>query len=820
VSPAPASRNALRGVVEDAAGAPVAGASVAAVSLEDAIGGDPKRVVPRLATSDNVGAFALPDLAAGAYAVSARAAAGAGDLPFVRVAATGETIVRVRLAPGASIEGRVVDDAGAPVVSARVVADASEPLRLLYHHVWTQGFASRSEVATIADAEGRFRLGPLAAGEYGVDASASTCPKRSTRLSAPSTGVTIVLRRGGALSGTVVLGHGSLPDEIRLWTEPWIEDRTLRPTGSETPFRWEGLPAGPRRVLATATGFTVASADVRVDVGAAAGPVRLECLVGTPVTGSLVAKGTSQPIVGAKVALSFVLRNAFGSSRRTEQEVETDANGRWSARLRPGEWMLKATKAGWGKPEGEEETVFEVKGEPLDRTDALVESPWVEGVVTFEDGTPAAGASVAIVSVSQNPARPSDGMIGLSADMRAETDAAGRFRIEGVVTYAAYSLEASTSNGTSARVDDVTFEAGSVAARTRITLSGGAAAGTRAEGDVEVRIVDEGGAPVVGALAQVGPRSATSDAQGRATFSRVPAGTHSAAYSAVGLPLALAPDVTVTTGETTRPPDWVLRKTGCRVSGRVTSSGGKAIEDASVSIWFHLPANRMLVDSTTTRADGRYALAGPAVEGSKITAQVRADSYEIGEAQATLEKDTVVDFVLKGWGKAVATVAFDGPSGPRVDASYDHVEFRSWWPADATYDAAHGTLEIGRVQAGRRRFRLTAPGYAPALFSDVEVREGETASLGQVTFRSGGTATGRVRDAAGRPVAGKQVSLSDLFLYVDTDAEGRFRIEHVTPGTWTFSIHALDGWEDRPSPTFSMTIEEGRTAETEQTLPK
>jgi hypothetical protein len=60
-----------------------------------------------------------------------------------------------------------------------------------------------------------------------------------------------------------------------------------------------------------------------------------------------------------------------------------------------------------------------------------------------------------------------------------------------------------------------------------------------------------------------------------------------------------------------------------------------------------------------------------------------------------------------------------------------------------------------------------------------------------------------------------QVSCDEWFVFVDTAEDGRFRLPHLPPGTWTFSIHAVPGREERPSPQFAAAIDEGGTTQVE-----
>jgi len=62
------------------------------------------------------------------------------------------------------------------------------------------------------------------------------------------------------------------------------------------------------------------------------------------------------------------------------------------------------------------------------------------------------------------------------------------------------------------------------------------------------------------------------------------------------------------------------------------------------------------------------------------------------------------------------------------------------------------------------------------------------------------------------------VSIDDPFLYVDTGADGRFRIEHVPPGRWTSSINGIPGRETS-APSFRIDVKEGATTEVEWRVP-
>jgi hypothetical protein len=97
---------------------------------------------------------------------------------------------------------------------------------------------------------------------------------------------------------------------------------------------------------------------------------------------------------------------------------------------------------------------------------------------------------------------------------------------------------------------------------------------------------------------------------------------------------------------------------------------------------------------------------------------------------------------------------------------------------------------------------VSAPGFAP-WERRVEAAPGETLDLGEVAFDAGVDVSGRVTDAADRPVGGAIVE-TDLHgaPKVQTDREGRFRLAnvpkrparlHVVASGFVPSVVAVDG---------------------------
>jgi hypothetical protein len=455
-----------------------------------------------------------------------------------------------------------------------------------------------------------------------------------------------------------------------------------------------------------------------------------------------------------------------------------------------------------------------VGGDPVRVDLVLVPAPAILGEVRFADGAPVEGAHVWISSMGRNPHAATSGPIGIRVGDEVRTDAEGRFRIEGVATYGRYALAASGPGGATATVEDVVFEAGATEAHARIAIQRVAATGARVEG----RVVDERGDPVSGAIVRFAGASSVTSTDGAFVREAAPAGNHRARYGAVGRALGFSPAFTVGAGDTVRLPPWTLPLEGVVVRGTVRTSAGRPVADARVTAWFPLDDD-FLVQSVATGADGRYVVEGPALSEGSITIQARAPDLQFAETRRGLPWTEDVDFALGGYATAVASISFAG-APVRVEAALvaeGHDDPLAW--IRPAWDAEASTLHVGGIVAGRRRLRLVAQGYAPILTEAFDAREGETVALGARRFTSGATFAGRILDADGGPVAGAQVNLVEPFQYVDTDAEGRFRIEHVPPGTWKVRIVGASGGGEPPPP-FTATFVEGGTLEVERRLPR
>ncbi len=102
---------------------------------------------------------------------------------------------------------------------------------------------------------------------------------------------------------------------------------------------------------------------------------------------------------------------------------------------------------------------------------------------------------------------------------------------------------------------------------------------------------------------------------------------------------------------------------------------------------------------------------------------------------------------------------------------------------------ADGSFQLANLPAGQHKLVARADGTAGSDAVEVELRSGEETSGIVLTLRLGGTLTGEVYLEGGAPAAGAQVLLqlgSDPLAqrFVNADREGRFRVEHLTAGSY------------------------------------
>ena len=210
------------------------------------------------------------------------------------------------LAPGLALEGRVVDDLGAPVTSFHVIGT-----RITRHPDGWMG--SKEALATeVAGQDGTFRLEGFVPGEWelrvnaagygGTDAIRFTIPAERP--------LEITLTRGASVSGRVLDPSGVAVHGAQILAE--VTDGNLgsafwngnRSTDENGAFEVTGLRPVSTRIRATASGWAPSeSVEVALEPGRAENGLVLQLRDGGRITGE-VRDAQARPVVDARVSLS------------------------------------------------------------------------------------------------------------------------------------------------------------------------------------------------------------------------------------------------------------------------------------------------------------------------------------------------------------------------------------------------------------------------------------------------------------------------------------------------------------------------------------
>lgn len=464
-------------VTSSVTGKPVAGAKVTGSSdLEDSSASVTK-------VSDSRGAYRVGPLPVGRANIVVRAKGFLeSDEPVVTITAGGSARRDVRLSPAASIHGRVVDEAGNAVARAKVSARA----------VGEETLASQAT----SGQDGGFELEGLPAGKYLVSVDHSKFkPLRREAATAPASGIALVLRRGAVISGDVRSGDGSGMPGVTVWASRVQEDleemhgrsdgQSPSETGEEGKFRLEGLEAGEYWIRArteaggeSGTGGRYTSAKVVVAEGGADVAVRLVFEEGGSISG-VVVDGKGAPVAGVALT-AFPEMGASVESRRSEREATwrasgsatSGADGRFTIpHLTAVNYRLHPRKDGYGSSRGEESPLAQVGSSEV--RVVLQAMGVIRGQVLHRDGTPLTS-------------------FFLNGEKR--QDAEGRFsfpiRESGTVRLSVWTVELAGVDRT------VDVQEGAVVELPPIVLDEGRS--------IEGRVVDAAGAPVEGALVDVG----------------------------------------------------------------------------------------------------------------------------------------------------------------------------------------------------------------------------------------------------------------------------------------------------------------------------
>ncbi|HYH45477.1 MAG TPA: carboxypeptidase-like regulatory domain-containing protein, partial [Thermoanaerobaculia bacterium] len=766
-------REPLPGRVTDRAGKPVPGALVWPRH-------DPGTAVP----GDAEGRFELTAAPFPRYALLAEAAGFLrGTLQVAPAAgerASGAAVPPVRLVLGRRrpVTGQVVGPEGRPVPGAEVA-------------VLTEGEAAPRgeapgprEIST--GPEGRFAVPHAPAARFAVEVrKPGYALLRWPEIAVPPGEGPIDLGVLRLVPGAVVSGRVS--DRVGAPiadAEVWLRGR--RPAGARRAPAARTDPAGAFRLVdlrpgepidlqVTAEGYLEAA--VRGVVPPPAKPLAIRLTPAARVAGRVV-DGSGRPVAGAQVRLAPRppepgTAGVPPPAGARELAVTSGEDGGFAfAGVAPGAVLLEAAAAGFRLSEPLPAEVPQ-GGSLRDLVLVLERGATVEGTVSDRGGEPVAGALV---------------QFGRTGGVGATSDAAGRFRVDGV-----------TPGAQLAEVDHRDFNR--LTHRVEVAPEGTTADFVLTGGwPVAGRAVDEQGLPVAGAqldlqqLDRLESRAyrASSGEDGRFRFARVAEGRYTLSATREGYAAEERFDALAVAGAAVEEVEVVLRA-GAVLRGRILG-----LEPADLPR-VRLRAARLEGGAREGRVDpaGGYEIADLAAGEWQVTGTL-AGGRRQAEARLSVPRGVrQVERDLRfGGGIALSGLAlFDGR-----ELAGAHVSLRGLTAALERTVATdyQGAFRIEGLDAGRYRLTVSHPGELLVHNEDLDLAADREVVVELRTAEVRGQVTG----TGGRPVAGAYVTLhqhlagaaeaASLFSVV-TGADGGFRQARLAPGRYQITVRR-DGY--------------------------
>lgn len=438
------------------------------------------------AVTDAEGKFSVTHLAAGKYAVQARADGYVQGNATVDLAASNQ--VTVEIEPELTIEGTVKFADGTPAEGAQVNAQR-DPQPTGGEGGWQPGSGSWGMSGT----GGRFRLTALAPGNYKITVSPdwqgelNIRTKTTDAIASGSTDVKIVVESGGVIAGVVLDPQKKPVTGLWVYANPEPKDgkpvegaasRNVR-TKEDGTFVAGGLTDGATYSLLVQSnqGWDMAGSVSYKNVtlkSVAVGTRNIEIVLeeGLSITGTVV-DADGKPVANTYLMCNSV--SADGKGSRQNRNSMTDASGAFTiSGLDPGDCAISMPDWGGAGP-GAGLVIQNGDKVPAGTKDVrLVASKGVTITGSVADET---GAAIKNAQVS---ATPKSG--GKSRNAASKED--GTFELTGLVAGQSYKLVARVQGRPAGKLDDVAAGANAQ----RILLAKGL--------EVSGKVLDEAGAPV------------------------------------------------------------------------------------------------------------------------------------------------------------------------------------------------------------------------------------------------------------------------------------------------------------------------------------
>ena len=507
---------------------------------------------------------------------------------------------------------------------------------------------------------------------------------------------------------------------------------------------------------------------------------------------TLLSEETLEPLDGA-----IVTATRERSPDATASSALSDTAG--TARLElaePGPWGIVVERAGYRR------AALRGVRLPLRRRLTLARSCAFSGRVVDDRGQPVEGATVEVDDARRIDfgwmREPSDGA-------SAQTDAAGRFSLDGVPEVIEIVLRARAEGYRPARSSRFRLESGNVLEGIEIVLPAG-------EGVVEGVVRAPDGTPRPGAVVSLeGPTEESSssryydwgdvrtDASGRFRFASLFSGSYRLGFSAVGLGIGRSSSFTVTVGETVV--QELQLKEVPLVSGRVVDPAGRPVAGCKVD------SMRVLAQPTYTAADGRFEYA---MNQQEVELLFVAPGFTLRRLKVAAREEPWTVTLTPSVRVTVRLRPAEESGEEKLELGV--IRVTAWvreGPDPTKAKSIAGSRWIERsasesfsfdLPAGWLFLTLTPIGYVPQTVK-AELRAGEPALI-DVPLQRGATIRGRVVEVpSGAPIADALIVLqpgenqqppvfvSSMFIqdhnedlgHARSEEDGRFEIRGVQP---------------------------------------
>jgi len=731
----------------------------------------------------------------------------------------GEDAGDVRLAKALALAGRVVDERGGPAVGATVTLWPGGGGNLARDV--SPGTGVPQSATTRSDGTFRFDVAAEEGNRLRVEAPAFATqerqPVRSGALARP-----VALALGQVLRGTVTLADRRTPAsgalvrfEGRTQTTRWVETR------ADGTFLLEGAPHEPGSVVADGGDRG------RATQALAAAPAEALSLALAPtasLAGRVVDAEGGKPLAGVRLLARAEGEAAYLARSRTD--------GGYAIRgLPPRTYRLSVDDdrfVSWSHPV----TVAAGQGQTQDVP--LARGATLAGRVVDEQGAPIAGARVQVTRGGENAIQAF--VRSMEGEGVVRTGRDGSFRATRLAPGEGQRLDVRHDEYEERAIGGLSLTTGATRSGVTVVLSRGLS--------VRGVVKDEEGRPLAGAevtlsssrtlragrggvqMSFIGPGNQVrreTGPDGRFEFRGLKEGDYTISSRRAGFARATVDPVKVGQTRPPEPLDLVLRP-GAMISGFLHDKTGSGASGWSVSaravgqeagMSFGPGAIRT---EEPTGPDGAFLLEG-LTAGEAYDLQVMGPSG-LGPRKAGVAAPAEgVELTVTGAGQIRGRVveAESGRAIPDFQLRYQPdsqggMRFmmrmgpgRGRGPHETQpFHAEDGSFVLEDVPAGRWTVEAFAAGYQSGSASGVTVGEGEAAEGVDVRLSKGGVIAGKVLESrTGRPIldaavraelAGGGPGRALIRMggeggdnEASTDAEGRYEIAGLAPGTWTLT---------------------------------